>query len=106
MISSDLQRVLILISEIDRCNAGVMFIPPGLSEDDFENHFAINHLAHAMIIQQLLPIMTNTAQLPNSDVRIVSLASTGWMAHPWHGVAFSTLRTTQEGFMGSSYRYG
>ncbi|KAE9372853.1 putative short-chain dehydrogenase [Stipitochalara longipes BDJ] len=88
------------------CNAGVMFIPPGLSQDGFENHFAINHLAHAMIIQQLLPVMAKTATMPNSDVRIVSLTSTGWMAHPWHGVIFSTLRTTQEGFMGASYRYG
>lgn len=83
-----------------------MFIPPGLSEDGFELHFAINHLAHAMIIQQLLPIMTKTAEMPNSDVRLVSLTSTGWMAHPSHGVTFSTLRTPQEGFMGSSYRYG
>ncbi|RDW77806.1 putative short-chain dehydrogenase reductase family protein-1 [Coleophoma cylindrospora] len=88
------------------CNAGVMFIPPGLSKDGFENHFAINHLAHAMIIQQLLPVMTKTAAMPNSDVRILSLTSTAWMAHPSNGVTFSTLRTTQEGFMGSSFRYG
>jgi NAD(P)-dependent dehydrogenase (short-subunit alcohol dehydrogenase family) len=83
-----------------------MFTPPGLSEDGFEKHFAINHLAHAMIIQQFLPIMTKTAEMPNSDVRLVSLTSTAWMGHPWQGVTFSTLRTPQEGFMGASYRYG
>ncbi|KKY25370.1 putative short-chain dehydrogenase reductase family [Phaeomoniella chlamydospora] len=88
------------------CNAGVMFIPPALSKDGFENHFAINHLAHAMIIQELLPVMLETAKLPDSDVRLIELTSTAWMSHPPNGVTFSTLRTTQEGFMGSMYRYG
>jgi NAD(P)-dependent dehydrogenase (short-subunit alcohol dehydrogenase family) len=83
-----------------------MFIPPGVSHDGFEKHFAINHLAHAMIIQQLLPIMTQTAAKPNSDVRLISLTSTAWMGHPWHGITFPTLRTPQTGFMGASYRYG
>ncbi|TVY59676.1 putative oxidoreductase [Lachnellula suecica] len=92
--------------DILMCNAGVMYIPPGLSKDGFENHFAINHLAHAMIIQELLPVMTRTAERPDSDVRLVSLTSTAWMGHPWHGVTFSTLRTTQTGFMGASFRYG
>jgi hypothetical protein len=59
-----------------------------------------------MIIQQFLPVMSKTAELPNSDVRLVSLTSTAWMSHPWHGITFPTLRTTQEGFMGASYRYG
>jgi NAD(P)-dependent dehydrogenase (short-subunit alcohol dehydrogenase family) len=83
-----------------------MFIPPGLSEDGFEKHFAINHLAHAMIIQQLLPVMAKAAEMPNSDVRLVLLTSTAWMSHPWHGITFSTLRTPQTGFMGGIYRYG
>ncbi|KAH6675811.1 putative short-chain dehydrogenase [Halenospora varia] len=92
--------------DILMCNAGVMFIPPGLSTDGYENHFAINHLAHAMIIKQLLPVMEKTAKIPSSDVRIISLTSTAWMSHPRGGVTFSTLKTTQEGFMGSSFRYG
>lgn len=83
-----------------------MFIPPGVSSDGFELHFAINHLAHAMIIQELLPVMTETAKLPSSDVRVLSLTSTAWMSHPKDGVTFSTLQTPQTGFMGSSYRYG
>ncbi|KAH8694110.1 putative short-chain dehydrogenase [Talaromyces proteolyticus] len=92
--------------DILMCNAGVMFIPPGVSTDGFELHFAINHLAHAMIIQELLPVMTETAKMPNSDVRVLSLTSTAWMGHPKNGVTFSTLRTPQKGFMGSSFRYG
>ncbi|KAH8599977.1 putative short-chain dehydrogenase [Bisporella sp. PMI_857] len=92
--------------DILMCNAGVMFIPPGLSQEGYENHFAINHLAHAMIIQQLLPVLKKTSQLPESDVRVLSLTSTAWKSSPRNGITFSTLQTTQEGFMGASYRYG
>ncbi|OKL55355.1 hypothetical protein UA08_09416 [Talaromyces atroroseus] len=88
------------------CNAGVMFIPPGVSSDGFELHFAINHLGHAMIINELLPVLRKTAQLPNSDVRVMSLTSTAWKSHPKDGVTFSTLRTPQKGFMGALLRYG
>jgi NAD(P)-dependent dehydrogenase (short-subunit alcohol dehydrogenase family) len=92
--------------DILMCNAGVMFIPPSLSQDGFEQHFAINHLAHAMIIEQLLPIMEKTAENPGSDVRLISLTSTAWMSHPMQGVTFPTLTTPQKGFMGASFRYG
>ncbi|KAI2632159.1 oxidoreductase [Hypoxylon sp. NC1633] len=91
------------------CNAGIMDKPPALSEDGFEVHFAVNHLAHAMLIQQLLPIMLRTAELPQSDVRLVLLTSVGWRFHPKKGIAFSTLRTTQEDqnlFLGLNSRYG
>ncbi|KAI1098815.1 oxidoreductase [Jackrogersella minutella] len=90
------------------CNAGIMDKPPSLSEDGFEIHFAINHLAHAMLIRQLLPIMLRTAELPNSDVRLIILTSTGWQLHPKNGIAFDTLLTKQEdlGMLGLSFRYG
>jgi len=82
-----------------------MYIPPGLSKDGYELHFAINHLAHAMVIQQLLPVLEKTAKVPDSDVRVVSLTSIAWQAAR-NGITFSTLRTSQEGFMGASTRYG
>jgi NAD(P)-dependent dehydrogenase (short-subunit alcohol dehydrogenase family) len=88
-----------------RLNAGVMFIPAGLSKDGFENQFAINHLAHAMIVNQLLPTLTRTAELPNSDVRVLSLTSTAWAAHAKDGITFATLNTEQKGFMGLTVRY-
>jgi NAD(P)-dependent dehydrogenase (short-subunit alcohol dehydrogenase family) len=82
-----------------------MFIPAGVSKDGFELHFAINHLAHAMIIQDLLPVLKKTASQPGSDVRVLCLTSTAWMSHSRDGITFSTLRTPQKGFMGSSFRY-
>ncbi|KAI1780901.1 oxidoreductase [Hypoxylon cercidicola] len=90
------------------CNAGIMDTPPTLSEDGFEIHFAVNHLAHTMVIQTLLPTMVKTAELPGSDVRLVSLTSSGWRGHPKNGIAFSTLKTKQEDLtvLGFNVRYG
>ncbi|KAI1799180.1 oxidoreductase [Daldinia bambusicola] len=90
------------------CNAGIMDVPPAVSEDGFEIHFAVNHLAHAMIIQQILPVLQRTAELPNSDVRVVALTSAGWRAHPKNGVDFATIRSKQEDLtmMGFNLRYG
>lgn len=88
------------------CNAGIMAVPPGLSKDGYEIQFATNHLGHAMLIQQLLPVLNRTAETPGSDVRIVCLTSEGWKGHPKDGVTFSELKTTQDRFMGSWVRYG
>lgn len=82
-----------------------MFIPAGVSNDGFELHFAINHLAHAMVIQELMPALEKTASRPNSDVRVLCLTSTAWKGHSSDGITFSTIRTPQKGFMGSSFRY-
>lgn len=80
--------------------------PSEVSVDGFEVHFAVNHLAHAMFINQLLPIMLHTAELPESDVRLVSLTSLGWQLHPKGGISFDTIRTAQDGFLESEYQYG
>ncbi|KAH7021433.1 oxidoreductase [Microdochium trichocladiopsis] len=91
------------------CNAGVMYIPVGLSADGFENHFAINHLAHAMILRVLMPVLARTAtdpKLDNVDVRVVSLSSDAWRIHPKDGITFSTIRTEQKSWVGGAYRYG
>lgn len=88
------------------CNAGIMAVPPALSKDGYEIQFATNHLGHAMLIQQLLPIMLETTKIPDADVRIVCLTSDGWRNHPRGGVLFSELKTVQDGFFGPGIRYG
>ncbi|OTA76091.1 hypothetical protein M434DRAFT_402570 [Hypoxylon sp. CO27-5] len=90
------------------CNAGIMDKPPALSEDGYEIHFAVNHLAHAMVIQQLLPVMLKTSESPDSDVRLIILTSVGWQLHPKDGIAFDTLRTKQKNLtmFGFQMRYG
>jgi NAD(P)-dependent dehydrogenase (short-subunit alcohol dehydrogenase family) len=92
--------------DILMCNAGVMAVPPAISKDGFEIHFAINHLAHAMIIHQLLPVLTRTADMPNSDVRVVCLTSEGWKGHPSGGILYDKVRTEKGGMPIWLLRYG
>uniref|UniRef100_A0A093UR88 Putative oxidoreductase n=1 Tax=Talaromyces marneffei PM1 TaxID=1077442 RepID=A0A093UR88_TALMA len=105
-VKMDMTSLVSVKEACKECNAGVMFIPAGVSKDGFELHFAINHLAHAMIIQELMPVLQKSASQPSSDVRVLCLTSTAWMSHPSDGITFSTLRTPQRGFMGSYFRYG
>lgn len=92
--------------DILMCNAGVMSLPPAVSKDGFEIHFAINHLAHAMIIHKLLPVLTRTAEIPNSDVRVVCLTSEAWKAHPSSGILYDKVRTETGGMPIGLFRYG
>lgn len=88
-------------------NAGIMAHAPGLSKDGYEIQFATNHLGHAMLIKELLPILLQTAERPGSDVRIVLNTSEGWRGHPKGGVRFSTLNTVQDWpALGRWVRYG
>lgn len=87
------------------CNAGVMAIPAGLSKDGYENQFATNHLAHAMLLRQLRPLLRRTAAMPGSDVRIISNSSIGYMFAS--EIKYDTLRTKQESMIfGAFRRYG
>lgn len=92
--------------EIFMGNAGIMAHPPGLSKDGYEIQFATNHLGHAMLIKELLPVLLKTAEQPGSDVRIVLNTSLGWRGHPKGGIQFSTLNTGQDGVFGKWIRYG
>jgi len=76
------------------CNAGVMAVPPGLSKDGYEIQFAINHLAHALLIKLCLPALQKTAS-EKGDARVVSLTSMGFKSAPTGGVIFKDLKTDQ-----------
>ncbi|RHZ70326.1 hypothetical protein CDV55_107741 [Aspergillus turcosus] len=58
-------------------NAGVMALPPGETEMGHEIQFGTNHTGHFLLTKLLLPTLLETAQEPNSDVRVVSLSSVG-----------------------------
>jgi NAD(P)-dependent dehydrogenase (short-subunit alcohol dehydrogenase family) len=90
------------------CNAGVMALPPQLTQDGYELQFGINHLGHALLVKLLLPTLLRTAEAPNSDVRIVFLSSIAYRIHPKGGITFDALRTTQDigKILGSWVRYG
>ena len=76
-------------------NAGVMGIPPGLTEDGYENQFGINHMGHAFLTKLLLPLLSKTADT-DVDVRVIVLASYSHRNAPTGGILFDTLKTTAE----------
>ncbi|KAJ6591834.1 oxidoreductase [Mycena vulgaris] len=88
------------------CNAGIMNVPPALTKEGYEVHFGVNHLAHALFIKLLLPTLLRTAERPNSDVRIVTVTSQGYLMHPYGGILFDDLRTTQGTGLVKAMRYG
>jgi NAD(P)-dependent dehydrogenase (short-subunit alcohol dehydrogenase family) len=98
------------LSESDRldiliCNAGVAELPPSLTKDGYEMQFGINHVAHALFIKLFLPTLLRTAELPNSDARVVSVSSNAIAMAPGGTVALNDLRTTQSGLFKLA-RYG
>ena len=76
-------------------NAGIMAWDPSLSKDGYEIQFAVNHVAHALFIKLLVPIMEATRAQPDADVRIVNLTSTAYKTNPVHGIEFDSLKTDQ-----------
>ena len=98
LASSDRLDILML-------NAGIMAAAPALTEDGYELQFGTNHMGHALLTKLLLPTMEKTAQLPNSDVRIVALSSGGHRLCPKEGINFASLKTTADSIK-TFERYG
>lgn len=66
----------------------------------------VNHLAHAMLVQQLLPLLQKTSLEPNSDVRIITVASEAAKVFaPKEGIVFSQLKTDMATYTAIT-RYG
>jgi NAD(P)-dependent dehydrogenase (short-subunit alcohol dehydrogenase family) len=89
------------------CNAGVMAIPTGLTEDGYEVQFGINYLSHALLTELLLPTLKRTAK-EQGDARVISIASLGASHTPSGGIAFDSLKSTQDdlGITSKWMRYG
>lgn len=99
-----------VIAEQDRldvlmANAGIMASPPGLTKDGYEVQFGTNHLGNALLIRKLVPLLQSTAAR-GLDTRVVILTSIGWQGSPKGGIQFKNLKTTQDMFFGSWFRYG
>lgn len=81
-------------------NAGVMSIPPGLTEDGFEKQFGINHMGHALLTKLLLPLLTRTAK-DSDDVRVIVVTSYSHWNAPEGGILFDSLKTPAAHLSGS-----
>ncbi|NCY15722.1 MAG: SDR family NAD(P)-dependent oxidoreductase [Actinobacteria bacterium] len=69
--AADLRRRLPRI-DVLVCNAGIMAVPFGRTDDEFELQFGTNHLGHFVLVGRLLPSL-----LLASPSRIVLLSSAG-----------------------------
>lgn len=76
------------------CNAGILGAPPGVTEDGYEVHFAVNHLGHALLIKLLLPTLLKTAVI-QPDIRVITTTSDGYRFHKAEGIVFKDLDTPQ-----------
>jgi NAD(P)-dependent dehydrogenase (short-subunit alcohol dehydrogenase family) len=85
------------------CNAGVMAVPPGVSKDGYEIQFAVNHLAHALLMKICLSALQKAAD-EKGDARIVSLTSLGFKSAPKAGIIFKDLKSSQKNLGESSAR--
>lgn len=77
------------------CNAGVMAVPQGISKDGYEIHFAINFLAHALLIKLCLPSLQQSAA-SKSEGRILLLSSHSFRRTPLGGIVFKDLKSSQK----------
>jgi len=81
--------------DIFMLNAGIMAVDPSVSVDGYEIQFATNHLGHALLVQQLLPLLRATSRLPGGDVRVINMTSIAYEQAPRQGIDFATLETDQ-----------
>ena len=71
-----------------------MALPPGLTSDGYELHFGINHVAHALLIRRLLPLLQKTAK-EHGEARVIPVSSLALVLAPTGGIVFDDLQTTQ-----------
>ncbi|KAE8153825.1 hypothetical protein BDV25DRAFT_148857 [Aspergillus avenaceus] len=104
-IQTAAQTVLAESSRLDIMilNAGVMALPPGETEMGHEIQLGTNHTGHFLLTALLLPLLSQTADQPNSDVRIVSLSSIGHNLAPSFDTILDQDRLKQ---VNTNTRYG
>lgn len=82
-------------------NAGIIRVAPGQTAEDYEIHFGINYLGHALLSRLLVPTMLCTTQ-QQPEVRIVIVSSEGHVIAPKGGIDFSKLKTNGADIVSSS----
>ena len=90
MVNEDVQHIDILVN-----NAGISGVHPKvkLSPDEFETHFAVNHLAPFVFTNMILPKIIAASQNNNPGAtRIINLSSKG---HMFSGVRISDVNFTK-----------
>ncbi|KAI9711008.1 MAG: hypothetical protein M1820_002446 [Bogoriella megaspora] len=69
-------------------NAGIMAVPYSLTPQNHEIQFGTNHTGPFLLTKLLLPTLLSTAEQPNSDVRVITVSSSGHHMAPWAGIVY------------------
>ncbi|RMY37323.1 hypothetical protein D0866_03337 [Hortaea werneckii] len=80
-------------------NAGVAGTAPVLTQDGYEWHFGVNHLAHAQFVQVLMPLLVQTARGGDRDSDAAKAFA------PKQGLVLDEVRGDMAG-LGGMARYG
>jgi NAD(P)-dependent dehydrogenase (short-subunit alcohol dehydrogenase family) len=83
-------------------NAGIMFVPFEKTEDGFESHLAVNHLAHFLLFQELRPLLAKTTKESGVKSRVICVSSSG---HRFSSILFDNLNF-ENGNYNSTIAYG
>ncbi len=59
-------------------NAGVMHVPFGNTEEGFEHHIGVNHLAHFLLALRLVPALRK-----GENARVIAVSSAAHRLSPW-----------------------
>lgn len=91
----------LILKENDRLdilmnNAGLAGIPSGMTVDGYEIQFGTNYMGPALFTKLLLPLLEETAEQLNSDVRIINLSSELFKQAPSPGIIFADLETPMQ----------
>ena len=66
----------------------------GMTSDEYELHFGVNYLGHALLVQILLRKLLGTTVV-QPDVRVITSTSEGYRFHAAEGIVFKDLHPTQ-----------
>ena len=77
-------------------NAGIMAVPATKTEDGFEIQLGTNHVGHFHLTQQLLPLLSKTAE-QHGEVHVVSVSSSAIAMAPSFDAFVNTEKLMQKG---------
>ncbi|EJD44314.1 NAD(P)-binding protein [Auricularia subglabra TFB-10046 SS5] len=82
----------------------------GLNDDGVFVHMGVNHFGHFVLTNALLPLLEKTAQLPDADVRIITIGSSSYKFAPkdrrFDSLAAINAGVQAEGTAAKMRRYG
>ncbi|RFU73370.1 hypothetical protein TARUN_8892 [Trichoderma arundinaceum] len=78
-------------------NAGIMNMPAGKTDDGLDLQLGTNHVGHFLFTKKLLPVLEQTVDKYNPDVRVISVSSNAHKMAPSFETILSTDKLSKQG---------